>query len=53
MADNSGDNPVVSGGLRRALGCLASYRVEPLVFVFTLAYTLLVATSQVRGGVKV
>ena len=47
MAD-SGDNTVVSGGLRRALGCLSLYRVEPLVFVFTLAFTLLVATSQVR-----
>ena len=48
MAEDGSDNTVVVGGVRRLIGCLASYRVEPLVFVFTLAVTLLGATSQVR-----
>ncbi|XP_043225257.1 solute carrier family 46 member 3-like isoform X1 [Amphibalanus amphitrite] len=42
----SGDNTVVAGQLRRMLACLASYRVEPLVFTVTLAGTLIMATSQ-------
>ena len=48
MAEDNGDNTVVCGQLRRLVACLASYRVEPLVFTFTLAVTLLAATSQVR-----